>query len=352
MAEQPEMDSPTDNSQEKSVEQKIYKSERDAVNDMKTLLGFNDEQSKKPEATENREVESEVSKAEEVTSEKNTDDLGEDAELVDLLEDETSETNEDFIELDGEKITLEELKKDRLRQKDYTQKTQKLSQERKAFEDERMRVKQEGDVAKQTRDLYEQRLGELQKALSDMPETNAVDLDKLYNEDPAEYVRQKAKIDKVNEAKAKVAEEQKQLIEIKKAEQDKIYQEYIVQERQKLGKALPIYADPEKGESYRQELIKFAQERGFSNEEISLLVDHRSVLLLADAFQYNKLKQSNLKRKQVNKIPKVLSTSKNSKMETPQSNKRFRSQMDKLKKTGSANDAKNVLLEMINNKAI
>ena len=350
MAEEAEMQSATDNSVEQKPVEKIYKSERDAVDDMKNLLGLN-EQSDKPEATENREVESEVSKAEEVTSEENTDDLGEDAELVDLLDEETTETTEDLIELDGEKITLEELKKERLRQKDYTQKTQKLSEERKIFEQDRMRIKQEGEVAKQTRDLYEQRLGELQKTLNELPNNN-VDLDKLYQEDPAEYVRQKALIDKRNEAKAKVAQEQKTIFEQKQQEQDKIYNEYLVNERQKLAQRLPIYADPEKGESYRQNLVKFAQERGFTNEEISLLVDHRSVLLLADAFQYHKLKQSNIKKKQVNKTPKVLSTSTKSKMDAPQANKRFKSQMDKLKKTGSANDAKNVLLEMINNKQI
>ena len=232
-----------------------------------------------------------MSKAEEVTSEENTDDLGEDAELVDLLDDETTETTEDLIELDGEKITLEELKKERLRQKDYTQKTQKLSEERKTFEQDRMRIKQEGEVAKQTRDLYEQRLGELQKIFNELPNNN-VDLDKLYQEDPAEYVRQKALIDKRNEAKAQLAEESKKILEQKQQEQDKIYNEYLVNERQKLAQRLPIYADPEKGESYRQNLVKFAQERGFTNEEISLLVDHRSVLLLADAFQYNKLKLS------------------------------------------------------------
>jgi hypothetical protein len=61
MAEQPVMDSATDNSvNQKPVEQKIYKSEHDAVDDMKTLLGLQ-EQSSKPEATRTREVESEVS---------------------------------------------------------------------------------------------------------------------------------------------------------------------------------------------------------------------------------------------------------------------------------------------------
>ena len=348
MAEQPEMDSPTDTSVEKSVEQKIYKSERDAVNDMKNLLGLG-EKSPEPEATRTHEVDSEVSNTEEVNSETNNDELGEDAELVDLLDEEnTSEVTEDFIELDGEKITLEELKKDRLRQKDYTQKTQKLSEDRKQFDQLKLQVQQEGEVAKQQRDLYQQKLVELQKTINEMPNEN-VDLDKLYQEDPAEYVRQKALIDKKNDQLRQVAEEQAKLRQIKEQEQNQIYSQYLVGEREKLGKKLPIYADKEKGEAYRQNLVSFAKERGFSDEEISLLVDHRSVLLLADAYQYNKLKQSNLKKKQVNKTPKVLSTSNNSKMETPQVNKRFKSKMDKLKKTGNANDAKDVFLELINN---
>ena len=156
MAEQPEMDSATDKSvEQKPVEQKEYKSERDAVEDMKNLLGLQ-EQSSEPEATRTHEIESEVSSKEEVNSQENTDELGEDAELVDLLEEEPTETTEDFIELEGEKITLEELKKDRLRQKDYTQKTQKLSDERKEFDQMRNQVLQEGEVAKQQRELYRQ----------------------------------------------------------------------------------------------------------------------------------------------------------------------------------------------------
>jgi hypothetical protein len=351
MAEQPEMDSPTDNSvEQKPVEQKQYKSERDAVEDMKNLLGLQ-EKSSQPEATRNHEIESEVSSKEEVNSQENTDELGEDAELVDLLEEETTETTEDFIELNGEKIPLEELKKDRLRQKDYTQKTQKLSDERKEFDQMRNQVLQEGEVAKQQRELFRQKLEQLEKTLSQV-DTQNVDLERLYQEDPAEYVRQKALIDKRNDDLKRVAEEKARLDNIKQQEQDQIYNQYLVNERQKLSEKLPIYADKDKGETYRQNLVNFAKERGFTNEEIGLLVDHRSVLLLADAFQYHKLKQSNLKKKQVNKAPRVLSTNNKTKVDPSSNSKKFNSQMDRLKKSGKVNDASSVFLEMINNKAI
>ena len=155
MAEQPEMDSPTDTSVEKSVEQKIYKSEHDAVDDMKTLLGLHEESSE-PEATRTHEVESEVSKPEEDDSTQNNEDLGEDAELINLLEEENPiESNEELIDLDGEKLTLEEIKKERLRQKDYTQKTQKLAEERKEIDSLKTNLSKEYDVAKQQRDYYQ-----------------------------------------------------------------------------------------------------------------------------------------------------------------------------------------------------
>lgn len=353
MAEQPEMDSATDKSvEQKPVEQKEYKSERDAVEDMKNLLGLQ-EQSSEPEATRTHEIESEVSSKEEVNSQENTDDLGDDAELVDLLNEETTETTEDFIELDGEKITLEELKKDRLRQKDYTQKTQKLSDERKEFDQMRNQVLQEGEVAKQQREFYRQKLEELEKSLSQIAKnTPEADLDKLYHEDPAEYVRQKALLDKQKEEMNKVLAEKQRLDQIKQQEQEQIYNQYLTDQRQKLAQKLPMYADKDKGETYRQNLFNFAKERGFTEEEISLLVDHRSVLLLADAFQYHKLKQSNLKKKQVNKTPRVLSTNNKTKVEPSSDRKKFNSQMDKLKKSGKVNDASSVFLEMINNKAI
>ena len=166
MAEQPAMDSATDNSvEQKPVEQKIYKSEHDAVDDMKTLLGLQ-EKSSEPEATRTHEVESEVSNPEESDSTKNNEDLGEDAELINLLdEEEPNESNEELIDLDGEKLTLEEIKKERLRQKDYTQKTQKLAEERKEIDSLKASLSKEYDVAKQQRDYYQQQLQVLTKTL-------------------------------------------------------------------------------------------------------------------------------------------------------------------------------------------
>jgi hypothetical protein len=351
MAEQPAMDSATDNSvEQKPVEQKIYKSEHDAVDDMKTLLGLQ-EKSSEPKATRTHEVESEVSNPEENDSTKNNEDLGEDAELINLLEEEEpSESNEELIDLDGEKLTLEEIKKERLRQKDYTQKTQKLAEERKEIDSLKTNLSKEYDVAKQQRDYYQQQLQVLTQHLQQAD--NQVDLDRLYQENPAEYVRFKAEQDKRREALQVAHQEQQRIQAEKQQEQEKTYNQYLEKERQVLSEKLPLYADKEKGQNLRKDLVNYAKEQGYSPEEISMLVDHRAVLMLYSAYRYDKLKKANLQSKKVSKKPKIISTTNKTVDAQPEGNRRFKSQMDKLKKTGNIQDAKSVFEEMIKHKAI
>ena len=351
MAEQPAMDSATDNSvNQKPVEQKIYKSEHDAVDDMKTLLGLQ-EQSSKSEATRTREVESEVSNPKESDSNKNNEDLGEDAELINLLdEEEPIESNEEFIDIDGEKLTLEEIKKERLRQKDYTQKTQKLAEERKEIDSLKSNLSKELDVAKQQRDYYQQQLQVLTQHLQQTD--NPIDLDRLYQENPAEYVRVKAELDRRKEALQVAQQEQQRIQSEKQQEQERTYNQYLEKERQILSEKLPLYADKEKGQNLRRDLVNYAKEQGYTPEEISMLVDHRAVIMLYNAYRYDKLKKANLNNKKVVKNPKIISTSNKTVEAVPEGNRRFKSQMDKLKKTGNINDAKSVFEEMIKHKAI
>jgi hypothetical protein len=88
------------------------------------------------------------------------------------------------VKVDGKEVsvTLDELQKGYSRTQDYTRKTQQIAEVRK-------QVEQETHAVRAEREQYAQLLGALQAQLqSSEPQ---VDLERLYHEDPIEWVRQK-----------------------------------------------------------------------------------------------------------------------------------------------------------------
>ena len=77
-----------------------------------------------------------------------------------------------------------------------------------------------------------------------------------------------------------------------------------------------------------------------------MLVDHRSVIMLANAYRYDKLKKANLNKKKVTKVSKVVSSSSPKVQDDSDVVKRMQSKKATLKKTGKVNDAVSVLQEM------
>ena len=78
-----------------------------------------------------------------------------------------------------------------------------------------------------------------------------------------------------------------------------------------------------------------------------MLVDHRAVLMLANAYRYNRLKTANAKNKKVTRTPKVVSSSSPKVVEeTSDVAKRINSKKAILRKSGKVKDAVNIFKEM------
>lgn len=341
MAEQPVMDSATDNPSPETVvpTPKPYKNEGEAVNDLKNLLN----------ASRTQEVPSETSEKTETDSEMNNEDLLEDDELIDQVEsEEPLESSEELYKIkvgDQElEVTLDELKNGYSRQQDYTRKTKKLSEDRTQVDDLQKSLTRQNEEAKIRRDQYEKQLEVLSQHLKSTE--NNVDLDRLYQEDPAEYVRQKAEIDRRKEMMEATRQEQQRVLAEKQKEHEKTYNAYLEKERKLLAEKLPIYADKDKGPTFVKNLTDYAKSIGYTDQEISMLVDHRAVLMLANAYRYNKLRNSKVKDKKVVKTPRVVSSSSPKVQDDNDNVKRIRSKKANLKKTGSVKDAVSVLQEL------
>ena len=341
MAEQPVMDSVTETPSESVTPTPKPLNTGEAADALKNLLNVN--------ASETQETASEESKKDGSDSETNIEDTFDDPELIDQIEEEeTSNTNQELykVTVDGQEqeVTLDELMKGYSRQSDYTRKTEKLSQERKALEERKAEALRTSEEAKIKRDEYERNLRLLTEQLNANNQT--VDMDKLYAEDPAEYVREEARQRKRQELLQASRVEQQRLQAEKAQENDKNYQVYLAQQRKLLEEKLPIYADQKKGPEFVTNLTEYAKSIGYTDQDIAQLIDHRAVIMLANAYRYDKLKKANVKNKKVTKVSKVVSSSSPNVQDDNDIAKRMKSKKATLKRSGKVKDAVSVLQEM------
>jgi len=334
-----------DTPQEESVvSQPTYKTE-ETTQAFATLL-------QNEETARNEELEATKSEKEgEVDLAKDNDDpLMEDVDVNEEIVDndeastESEETLYDVtVNGNNQKVNLNELMKGYSRESDYTKKTMDLSNQRKEVESLQDNLKKEFEAVKSSRDQYAQQLEILSKNLK---QEENIDWENLYQDNPAEYVRKKAESDKRKETLQLAQQEQMRIQQEKRSEQEKVYQDYILNERKILAEKLPVYADKNKGAEFTKRLSNFAKESGYSDQEIDMMVDHRAVLLLADAYRYNQLKKTKLSGNKVNKAPRVVTSNASNIREDSDKKQNVDKRMTRLKKSGHIKDAQSVLKEM------
>jgi hypothetical protein len=186
------------------------------------------------------------------------------------------------VKIDGKEVsvTLDELQKGYSRTQDYTRKTQQIAEVRKQVEQETQAVRAE-------RGQYAQLLGALQAQLqSSEPQ---VDLDRLYNEDPIEWVRQKEVLRERQEKAYAIQAEQQRLIQLSQQEQQQSMQQHLESQKDALLAALPEWKDPKKAKLEKAMLIESAKSAGFSDEDLKSVYDHRLVLLLRKAALFDQM---------------------------------------------------------------
>lgn len=204
---------------------------------------------------------------------------------------------------DETEVTLDELVKGYQREADYTKKTQTLAEQRKAVEAEKATVEQ----AKQLRDQYAQRLQLIENTLKQQTPTE--DLEALKEVDPIGYAVKVAERTEKEKQLAVLRAEQARIAQMQQAEQAEQIKKVVADEAQKLSKVLPEYADPKQGEQVRRDIRSYAQNIGFSDQELAQVYDSRAVLTLYKAMQYDKLMANKGEiNKKVEQAPKMLKT--------------------------------------------
>jgi hypothetical protein len=214
---------------------------------------------------------------------------------------EQTETPKYRVKVDGEEleVELDELVKGYSRTSDYQRKTQSLAEQRKAVEAERAKIEE----AARYRDIYAQRLQVLEQALQSPEE----DLTALKDQDPIGYaVRMAEKMERDRQLAAVRAERQ-QIESQRQAEYQGRMSQVLSSEAERLKAAIPEFADKDKADNVRKELKEFAKTLGFSEEELSSVYDHRAIVALYKAAQYDKLVKGKAQTtKKVSEAPRML----------------------------------------------
>lgn len=280
------------------------------------------------------EAEAEATETDEAEIETVDDDQVEtEAEEVlddDETEGETSEEVEYYtVKVDGEEmdVTADDLIKSYQLERAAQKRLSEAAEQRKALDAEQTAMEQE-------RQRYAQGLAQLQAQLTQTAgEPTQEYWDKLYEEDPLEFVKQREAQRDREKAMQVVQQEQAQLI-----------QQHVASEQVKLVERIPEWKDTDVATREKAGLINFAQRVGFTNEELSQVVDSRLVDVLRRAYLYDQLQQEKpVAKKKVAKAPKMVKGGKPKTSRDVASEKK-RKAFDRLKKTGSKDAAVDFLL--------
>ena len=254
------------------------------------LLGPNEDNQDQDEAQEPEEVQddAEETEVEDYSEEEENEesDPYEEDDTEEVIEQELPDDLTIKVKLDGEEteVTLDELRKGYSRYSDYTRKTQALAEERKSFHSEAEAIRME-------RAQYAELLPTL-KAQIEVQSEAEPDWDNLYNEDPIEAARlerhwnksrqeRAAKLQAINTEQQRVAEEMTR-------EQQRALADIVQSERANLTDVIPEWKDEGTMQSEAKELREWALTNGFSERDLSALVQATHVSILRKAMMFDK----------------------------------------------------------------
>ena len=319
------------------------------------LLGLMESEEEKPETEEAAPTEEEESTEEtqdeslEEESEEEADPEEEEGES----EESDDEGEEEFlyaVKVDGEEqeVTLDELLKGYSRQSDYTRKTQELSNDRKGMEDLQQKYNSEMAQIQAERQQYTEYLNQIvENSMGGLDKYANLDWERLKESDPIEYVTKREEFREAQEKIQAMRNEQENAQHRQAEESKQLHSNMVMEEHQKLVSAVPEWGEPEKQKELATDVRKYALSQGFSEEELSSLVDHRSVLVLMKAAKFDAMDNANIKSKKLKNKPKVIRSG-SGKTKGENSKSKRAAKMKRLQSSGHVDDAASILEDMFN----
>ena len=305
-----------------------------------TKLQDSSEQENKESSQEEQPEVQEISEETESQEEEVSEEQEEATQEEEQIETQEKQDSTYKVKVAGQEleVTLDELRNGYSRDADYRRKTEELSNEKRSFQSE----------ADKQRQNYSLKINELNQLMSEAQsqlnqDMNNVNLEELYEEDPTEAARvehrMRRKQEKISQARKKV-----------QVEQQKQFEGFLQEQQNQLVTKMPEFADSSKASDLKNNMRNYLQGFGFNNQEISQVYDHRIVMLVNDAMKYRNMQKAKPGiAKKITKPSKVFSSGvKSDKNDV--SLLRKKEKFSRLKKSGTVQDATSIFLDMINNK--
>lgn len=223
------------------------------------------------------------------------------------------------VKVDGQEaeVTLTELQSGYSRTQDYTHKTMALADRGRAYA-----------VKEQELETLKSQYATKLQSIPDIPESE-VDWLKMAEEDPNQYL-----IEKERHAQRKDADKTRH-DELATLQQQEL-QRVMAQETANLRTAIPEFADPDKAQVLKTDMISYLKTKGFNEDEIGGIFDHRVIGVAMDA-----MKAKQVKKVAKKKAPKTLVPGAAAPKKEP--SEKAKKSWDKARKTANLQDVANAL---------
>jgi len=306
------------------------------------------EEEAKPTEEEESTEETQDESLEEESEEESEEDEEDETEESDEEEEEEPELYAVTVNGEEQEVTFDELLKGYSRQSDYTRKTQDLSTERRELESLQEKYNSEMTQIQAERQQYTDYLNQIvENSMGGLDKFAQTDWEALKSSDPIEYVTKKEDFREAQE-KIQAMRVEQATAQQKQAEESKqLHTQMVHEEHQKLVSAVPEWGEPEKQKELASSVRQYALSQGFSEEELSSLVDHRSVLVLMKAAKFDAIDKADVKSKKIKNKPKVVRSGKGT-TRSDDSGKKSAAKMKRLQQTGRVDDAAILMEDFVN----
>lgn len=285
-----------------------------------------------------------------------SDETGDTVTEQDPIDEETFETLEEVAEAagmtidqfmksikladsNGEKITLEDIRSRQLMHDDYTRKTQKLAEERNAFEYQRQEY---ANQIQQRVQSVESVLQTLETKLLD--DFNGINWEALKLDDPTEWAVKRQEFEdkrvELANARQRANQETQRIMSEQQAQQQAQYNQMVSQQMEMTKKAIPEWSDSKVARKELGEISEYLSNTlGVSAEEFNSVIDHRMFVLSRKAMLYDQLSnKAEVAKKEVKKAPRLVKGGTAKPKVNPQTES-YAKAKNNLKKSGKVTDA-------------
>ena len=239
------------------------------------------------------------------------------------------------VEVDGEEITVEELKRGNLRQRDYTRKTQELAEARKQLEVNYEEIQRE-------RAQYAQMLPALQERLQ-QPVEQEPDWDTLYDTDPTMAAKAERQWRKQQEERAAqlqaVEAERQRMMGLEQQRLEQMQARYFEEQRQILPELIPEWRDSSVASKEAKDIRGFLLKEGFSEQDVNGLTNATLVKLARKAMLYDQGQTRATEAKKKPKTQKTKTLKAGSRSTQPRPKSEQKQALQRVRQTGRVQDA-------------